>query len=77
MTPEQLKLLQANAINDVMTGRIVKKKGDAYDILEDKIRMFLNTELAFLLGTNKMNSSFTEEETMILKALVNKVKEKK
>lgn len=77
MTPEQLKLLQANAINDVMTGRIVKKKGDAYDILEDKIRMFLNTELAFLLGTNKMNSSFTEEETMILRALVNKVKEKK
>ena len=77
MTPEQLKLLQANAINDVMTGRIVKKKGDAYDILEDKIRMFLNTELAFLLGTNKMSNSFSEEEMIILKALVNKVKEKK
>ena len=77
MTPEQLKLLQANAINDVMIGRIVKKKGDAYDLLEDKIRMFLNTELAFLLGTNKMSNSFSEEEMIILKALVNKVKEKK
>jgi hypothetical protein len=77
MTPEQLKLLQANAINEVMTGRIVKKKGDAYDILEDKIRHFLNTELALLLGTSKMNDSFTEEDVIILKALVNKVKEKK
>jgi len=77
MTPEQLRLLQANAINDVMTGRIVKKKGDAYDILEDKIRNFLNTELALLLGTNNMNNSFTEEDIVILKALVNKVKEKK
>lgn len=77
MTPEQLKLLQANAINDVMTSRIVKKKGDAYDILEDKIRYFLNTELGLLLGTSKMNDSFTEEDIVILKALVNKVKEKK
>ena len=77
MTPEQLKLLQANAINDVMSSRIVKKKGDTYDILEDKIRIYLNTELALLLGTNKMNGSFSEEDVVILKALVNKVKEKR
>ncbi len=77
MTPEQLKLLQANVINEVMSSRIVKKKGDVYDILEDKIRGFLNNELSILLGTNKLSLSFSDEDITILKLLINKVKEKK
>jgi hypothetical protein len=60
-----------------MSSRIVKKKGDVYDILEDKIRGFLNNELSILLGTNKLSLSFSDEDITILKLLINKVKEKK
>lgn len=79
LTPEQQKLQQANAINDILSSRIVKKKGSEYDSIELRIREFLNQELAKLLGTDKPQTAlpFTGEEIALLKALANRVKDKR
>jgi hypothetical protein len=79
LTPEQQKLQQANAINDILSSRIVKKKGSEYDSIEIRVREFLNQELAKLLGTDKPQVSlpFTSEEITLLKALANRVKDKR
>lgn len=81
LTPEQLKLQQANAINDVLSGRVVKKKGTEYDAIESRIREFLNGELARLLGTDKAQQlqslPFSSEEITLLKALASRVKDKR
>lgn len=81
LTPEQLKLQQANAINDVLSSRVVKKKGTDYDAIESRIREFLNTELARLLGTAQSTATtglpFSSEEVTLLKALANRVKDKR
>jgi thymidylate kinase len=79
LSPEQLKLAEANAINEILTSRIVKKKGDHFDVIEEKIRYFLNNQLADLLGTGKNNQfeSFSKEEIEMLKAVVKRMREKK
>lgn len=79
LTPEQQKLQQANAVNDILSSRIVKKKGAEYDTIELRVREFLNQELAKLLGTEKTQAStpFTIEEVTLLKALANRVKDKR
>lgn len=79
LTPEQQKLQQANAVNDILSSRIVKKKGAEYDTIELRVREFLNQELAKLLGTEKTQTStpFTIEEVTLLKALANRVKDKR
>lgn len=79
LTPEQQKLQQANAINDILSSRIVKKKGSEYDSIELRVREFLNQELAKLLGTDRSQVllPFTNEEVTLLKALANRVKDKR
>jgi len=79
LSPEQLKLAEANAINQILIGRIVKKKGDHFDSIEQKIRDFLNNELSNLLGTTIKNNNnlFSNEEIDFLKAVVKRMKEKK
>ena len=81
LTPEQLKLGQANAINEVLSKRIVKSKGEAFDTIESKIRSFLNLELGTLLGnqgkTPEPKLPFSKDEIDFLKALVTRAKEKK
>jgi hypothetical protein len=81
LTPEQLKLQQANAINDVLSSRVIKKKGSEYDLIESRIRKFLNGELAMLLGIEKQPTHqplpFSSEEITLLKALANRVKDKR
>lgn len=79
LTPEQLKLQQANAINDILSSRVVKKKGAEYDQIEARVREFLNSELAKILGTTipQAGMPFTNEEVTLLKALVNRVKDKR
>jgi hypothetical protein len=79
LTPEQLKLQQANAINEVLSSRVVKKKGAEYDHIESRIREFLNSELSKILGTsaNQNLPPFTNEEITLLKALANRVKDKR
>lgn len=69
------KLEQANAINDIMTNRILKKKGDAYDQLETEIRSFLQTKLSNIFGQGTTDS-FSKDEIQILKTYAQRIKEK-
>ena len=70
-TPEQLKLEKANAINEILSKRILKQKGDAYDSLEQEIRLFLNTKLGQLFGTNTTDQSLSlsKEEIVFYKTM--------
>ena len=78
-TKGQIKLERANAINQVLNNRIIKRKGDIYDALEKDIREFLEDKLGTLFGTT--SKSFTEEEINVLKLfckqMLNKAEEKK
>lgn len=69
LTKEQLKLETANAINDVLSKRLLKSKGPIYDQLETNIRTYLNTELGKIFGTKTeiSGSQFTTEEVELLK----------
>jgi hypothetical protein len=78
LTPEQKRLLQANTINDILSTRIVKKKGNFYDIIENKIRTFLNSELSTLIGmTTPSPTVFSEDEILFLKTLIKQAHKKK
>lgn len=68
-TPQQHKLEVANAINDVLSKRILKSKGDAYDDIENELRHFLNTKLGKLLGGESAELSLTQEEIKFYKAM--------
>lgn len=75
-SPQQVKLDTANAINDVLSKRIVKSKGPIYDKLESNIRAYLNSELGKLFGGSNVqhNSPFDDEEVQLLKFFCNKLK---
>jgi hypothetical protein len=78
LTPEQIRLAEANAINDVLSKTIVKMKGEHYSSIENRIRNFLNQELATLLGTQKtqqqVQNSLTEEEVLVIRSLISRSK---
>jgi hypothetical protein len=75
-TPEQLKLEKANAINDILSKRILRLKGPIYDELEDEVRNFLNEKLGKLLGGSSKELSFTQEEIKFYKEMYKRVIEK-
>lgn len=75
-SPELSKLDKANAINDVLSKRLIKSKGAAYDDLESDIRNFLMTQLSTIFNGPSKDSSFSKEELLILKTLVKKIKDK-
>lgn len=72
---EQAKLEQANAINDVLSKRIIKGKGPPYDNIENEVRTFLNKKLGTILG-NDDPESLSKEDIFVLKSLVKRLKEK-
>jgi hypothetical protein len=74
MSP-QAKLAKANAINEVLGKRILKKSGKEYDVLEDDIRGFLKDKLSIILG-DKEEKRFTEEEIDILKLYCAQIKKR-
>lgn len=77
LTKEQTKLETANAINDILSKRLVKQKGPIYDQIEGNLRTYLNTELGKILGTKTENSSqFSNEEVELLRFFCKKLKEK-
>lgn len=73
---EQLKLERANAINEVLSKRILKGKGAMYDELERSVRHFLNGELGKIFGNNAPAPGFSNEEVELLKFFCNRLKEK-
>lgn len=78
-TAEQTKLEVANAINDILSKRILKQKGPIFDQLEDNIRNFLNTELGKIFNGNDKHPSlspFSREEVELLKFFCLNLKEK-
>jgi hypothetical protein len=71
-TKEQLKLERANVINEVLSKRILKGRGVAYDEIEKSLRHYLNTELGKILGTSNAVTTnaaagLTTEEVDLLK----------
>ena len=78
LTTEQVKLETANAINDVLSKRIIKQKGPIYDKIEINLRTFLNTELGKILGTKTETNvvQFSSEEVELLRFFCKKLKEK-
>ncbi len=65
------RLHKANAINSILSSRIVKKKGDNFDKLEEDIRGFLENELGRILG--EPNSGFSTLQEQILKQYADKI----
>lgn len=72
-TADQLqeKLEKANAINSILSKRIVKQKGDIFDAIETDIKLFLNKRLSEIMGTDKPESAnkLTSSEVQMLKTL--------
>lgn len=64
---EQIKLEKANAINSILSNRIIKRKGDIFDSIERDIRDFLNLKLGAIFGTSDIAGKFTNEELQVLK----------
>jgi len=75
-TPEQIKLEKANALNEILSKRIIKQKGEYYDQIEKDIKIYLNNKLGSLLGSNILEDTFSQNEIRILKTLVDRLKEK-
>lgn len=76
-SPEQHKLEVANAINEVLSKRILKSKGVVYDDIENEMRHFLNTKLGKLLGGTSSNElSLTSEEVRFYKEMYKRAKDK-
>lgn len=69
---EQSKLEIANAINDVLSKRILKTKGNVYDDLEGEIKSFLNSKLGKLLGGTTNEVALNPEEVKFYKAMYKK-----
>lgn len=75
-TEEQEKLEKANAINSILSKRIVRQKGVVFDRLETDIKVFLQQQLSVLLGSNSSTSSLSDEEVQILKLYCQRIKDK-
>lgn len=71
------RLEKANAISAVLSKRLIKQRGDAFDELEGEVTDFLKGRLEELLGSKKAsNVSFAEEEVEILKIFCKRLIEK-
>jgi len=77
VTKEQATLERANAINDILKSkRIYKQTGTYFDDLEKETRTFLNSKLGDLLGINKDTTGLTKDDVAIVKAFVQRLKDK-
>jgi len=70
------KLEKANAIRDVLSKRILKQKGGAFDKLEDDIKTFLQKQLSSIFKDQGVKDTLTAEEILILKTFCQRLKEK-
>jgi hypothetical protein len=69
------KLERANAIRDLLSAPIVKKKGSAFTQLEKDVKQFLEQQLENIFNEPK-KEDFTEDEVKILKIYAQRIKEK-
>lgn len=68
------KLEKANALNSVLSKKIIRNKGTIYEQIEADVRGFLTEQLNTLLGGE--SRSFTEDEVQILKLYCQRIKQK-
>lgn len=71
------KLETANAINQLLSKKIIRNKGPIFDSLEKDIREFLDSKLSEIFGSTTETQSFTEQEIQILKIFCQRLNEKK
>jgi len=69
------RLEKANAINSVLQSRLIKKKGEIYDLLEQDLRNHLEERLGVILG-GELEKGFTKDEVQILKLFCKRTKKK-
>ena len=74
-TKEQMILEKANAINKILSKRIIKQEDHVYNEIERDVRDFLNKKLGNLLG-KPTEETFSKEEIEILKIFALKAKTK-
>ena len=76
-SPEQHKLEVANAINEILSKRILKSKGTVHDDIENEMRHFLNSKLGRLLGgATTSELSLTQDEIKFYKTMYKRANDK-
>jgi hypothetical protein len=76
-TQEQQILEKANAINSILSKRIIKQKGEIFDLIETDIKEHLNKQLKVLFngGTN-IQETLTKDEVMVLRLYAQRILDK-
>lgn len=70
------KLEKANAIRDVLSKRILKQKGGAFDKLEDDVKTYLKSKLSEIFSDQSSKVSLSEEEVTVLKLYCKQILER-
>lgn len=73
----EARLELANTIREVLSSKILRKKGGIYDELEQDIKDFLQKKLEEVFaGKQQEDNAFSNDEIMILKLYAKRIKEK-
>ena len=76
-TKEQTILEKANAINSILSKRIIKQKGTTYDLIESDIKDYLNRQLKVLFsGDTNIEEALSKDELTILKLYAQRILDK-
>ena len=75
-TKEQTILDKANAINSILSKRIIKQKGTAFDLIESDIKVYLNNQLKVLFNGGTNIEELTNDETIVLKLYAKRILDK-
>lgn len=76
-SPEQVKLEKANAINNVLSRKLIRSGGPLYEEIERDLKSYLRNQLRSLLGEDTHSvKSLSKEEIDILKLYVQRIKDK-
>jgi thymidylate kinase len=70
------KLARANAIRSLLSGTIVKKKGEVYADIDASIRSFLQRELDEIFSPRPTAEHLTDDELVVLKQMAKRVLDK-
>lgn len=71
------RLEKANAISTILSKRIIKQRGDAFDAIEGEVTNFLKERLEELLGSQKKEVQyFSDTEVQVLKLLCQRFMDK-
>ena len=72
----QMKLEEANAINMILSSKIIKKNGKIYENIEKSIRVHLQEKLSDIFSSKIKNNILTDEEVFIFRKYVDRLKYK-